>query len=81
MNAMLSRSWRILTFRGVIAVLFGVLALAWPALTLLAFAALFSAYALLTGVVLMVGSVKSNEDWWLPLMVGIRPQLTSAAWR
>jgi uncharacterized membrane protein HdeD (DUF308 family) len=74
MNDMLSGSWRMLALRGVIAILFGVLALAWPSLTLLAFAALFAAYALLTGVVLVVGSVKSrksNEDWWLPLMVGL----------
>jgi uncharacterized membrane protein HdeD (DUF308 family) len=74
MNEMLSRSWRMLALRGVITTLFGVLALTWPALTLLAFAALFAAYALLTGVVLVVGSVKSrksNEEWWLPLMVGL----------
>jgi uncharacterized membrane protein HdeD (DUF308 family) len=74
MKQMLSRSWRMLALRGVIAILFGVLALAWPDLTLLAFAALFAAYALLTGVVLVVGSIKSrkgNEDWWLPLMVGL----------
>lgn len=74
MKQMLSRSWHMLALRGVIAILFGVLALAWPDLTLLAFAALFAAYALLTGVVLVVGSIKSrkgNEDWWLPLMVGL----------
>ncbi len=74
MNEMLSRSWSMLALRGVIAILFGVLALAWPALTLLAFAVLFAAYALFTGVVLIVGSVKnrkSNEDWWLPFMVGL----------
>ncbi len=74
MNDMLSRSWRMLALRGVIAILFGVLALVWPGLTLLALAVLFAAYALLTGVVLVVGSVKSrksNEDWWLPLMVGL----------
>lgn len=74
MNDMLSRSWRMLAFRGVIAILFGVLALVWPGLTLLVLTALFAAYALLTGVVLVVGSVrsrKSNDDWWLPLMVGL----------
>jgi uncharacterized membrane protein HdeD (DUF308 family) len=74
MNEMLSRSWRMLALRGVIAILFGVLVLVWPGLTLLAFAALFAAYALLTGAVLVVSSIKSrksNDDWWLPFMVGL----------
>lgn len=74
MNEMLSRSRRMPALRAMINILFGVLALTWPAPTLLAFAAMFAAYALLTGVVLVVGSVKSrksNEDWWLPLMVGL----------
>jgi uncharacterized membrane protein HdeD (DUF308 family) len=74
MKDMLTRSWRMLALRGVIAILFGVLALGWPDLTLLALAALFAAYALLTGVVLVSGSAyirKSNEDWWLPLMIGL----------
>ncbi|MDB5762220.1 MAG: hypothetical protein JWQ21_1215 [Herminiimonas sp.] len=74
MNEMLSRSWGTLALRGVIAILFGVLALIWPDLTLLALAALFAAYALLTGAVLAVGAVKnrkSSEDWWLLLLIGL----------
>ncbi|MDB5797117.1 MAG: hypothetical protein JWP36_1019 [Paucimonas sp.] len=74
MSETLSRSWRMLAWRGGIAILFGVLALGWPGLTLLAFAALFAAYALLTGVVMIVGSAryrKSSEDWWLMLMLGL----------
>jgi uncharacterized membrane protein HdeD (DUF308 family) len=71
---MLSQSWRMLVLRGVLAILFGMLALGWPNLTLLALAALFAAYALLTGAVLVFGAVKSrkiNEDWWLLLMIGL----------
>ncbi|SMP81643.1 HdeD family acid-resistance protein [Noviherbaspirillum suwonense] len=74
MTEMLARSWRLLAMRGVITIVFGVLALTWPALTLLAFAALFAAYTLLIGAVMVVGALKgrtSNEDWWLPLMVGL----------
>jgi uncharacterized membrane protein HdeD (DUF308 family) len=74
MNEMLSRSWGTLALRGVIAILFGVLALIWPDLTLLALAALFAAYALLTGAVLAIGAVKnrkSSEDWWLLLLIGL----------
>lgn len=74
MTEMLARSWRLLAMRGVITIVFGVLALTWPALTLLAFAALFAAYTLLIGAVMVVDALKgrtSNEDWWLPLMVGL----------
>lgn len=74
MTEMLARSWRLLAMRGVITIVFGVLALTWPALTLLAFVALFAAYTLLIGAVTVVGALKgrtSNEDWWLPLMVGL----------
>lgn len=74
MNDVLARSWQMLGLRGLVAILFGALALVMPGMTLLSLVALFAAYALLTGVVLVAGSVKSrksNEDWWLPLMVGV----------
>ena len=42
----LTRNWRLLTLRGMIAVLFGLAALVWPGATLTALALLFGAYAL-----------------------------------
>src|SRR2546428_7913747 len=46
---MISRSWWMFAWRGAVAVLFGVLALVWPGLTLLWLVALFAAFALLSG--------------------------------
>jgi uncharacterized membrane protein HdeD (DUF308 family) len=74
MQELLSRSWWMLAIRGVIALLFGILALLWPGLTLLWLVALFAAYALLVGVVSVIGAVKnrqSDEEWWLILLLGL----------
>jgi len=93
MNELLSRSWWMLALLGIIAMLFAVLALVWPGLTLLALVALFAAYALLGGIVWIICAVrhrKSDDDWWLILLLGLvsigagviavlRPDITALA--
>src|SRR2546426_5142426 len=72
MEKMISRSWWMFAWRGVVAVLFGVLALVWPGLTLLWLVALFAAFALLSGGGALIAGIKnrkSDEDWWLGLLV------------
>lgn len=72
-HAML-QSWWIFAIRGVIAIAFGVAALAWPGFTLLWLVALFAAYALLVGVATVVGAVKwrdSDALWWQVLILGL----------
>ena len=74
MYELLLQSWWMLALRGAIALLFGVLALVWPGLTLLWLVALFAAYALLGGVVSIIGAVsnrQSDEAWWLILLLGL----------
>lgn len=73
MDKLLGRSWWVLALRGAIALVFGVLALVWPGLTLLWLVALFAAYALLGGGVSIVGAVKNREEdgWWLWLLLGL----------
>jgi uncharacterized membrane protein HdeD (DUF308 family) len=74
MNAILLRAWWILALRGAIAILFGVLTLWRPDMTLLALVALFAAFAILTGGVAMVGALKhraTDEDWRLILLFGL----------
>src|SRR5437016_13120850 len=71
---MISRSWWMFAWRGAVAVLFGVLALVWPGLTLLWLVALFAAFALLSGGAALIAGIKnrkSDEDWWLALLVGL----------
>jgi len=74
MHELLLRSWWMLALRGVIALLFGILTFVWPGLTLLWLVALFAAYALLGGVVSVIGAVRhrqSDEKWWLILLLGL----------
>ena len=58
MNDTLLRSWWLLALRGVIAMLFGVAAIALPAVTLVTLAVLFAAFALLAGSVWIFGAVR-----------------------
>jgi uncharacterized membrane protein HdeD (DUF308 family) len=73
-NARLEHSAWMLMLRGVIAIVFGLLALAWPGLTLLLLVGLFAAYALLGGGVSVAAAFKlrgAERKWWLPLLLGI----------
>jgi uncharacterized membrane protein HdeD (DUF308 family) len=74
MHELFLRTWWVLALRGAIALLFGVLALLWPGLTLLWLVALFAAYALLGGVASVIGAVRhrhSDEKWWLICLLGL----------
>lgn len=64
----MSRDWWIIALQGVAAIVFGVLALVLPGITLLALVFLFGAYAIVDGVLaLMRGFRRGGEDgpdWW-----------------
>lgn len=68
------RSWWVPALRGIVAILFGVLALAWPALTLLSLVGLFAAFALLAGIASVAGAIRhrhTEDDWWVALLLGL----------
>lgn len=74
MNNFYLRSWWVPALRGIFGILFGVLALMWPGLTLLTLVALFGAYALLGGIASVIGAIghrRVDDDWWLPLLLGL----------
>lgn len=62
--------WWVVLLRGILAVLFGVMALAWPGITVWALVVVFGAYAIVDGLVLVVRSVVdrrtvSGWGWWV----------------
>ena len=59
--------------RGAAALVFGVLALAWPGVTLLLLVALFAAYAFVSGVATLAGALRNRSErgWWLLLLLGL----------
>lgn len=74
MLSMLVRNWWALALRGVFAILFGVMALVWPGLTLATLILLFGAYALVDGIFAVVNGIRSygeRERWWVTLLEGI----------
>jgi uncharacterized membrane protein HdeD (DUF308 family) len=74
MNKSFSKFWWVFSLRGLVAILFGVLAITWPGLTMLALVLLFAFYAVVGGVASVIGAVmsrKNNADWWMPLLWGL----------
>ncbi len=68
------RNRGLFALRGVIAIIFGVLAFIWPGLTAIALVYLFAGYALVDGVLTIASSVRNREEndrWWLGLIEGL----------
>jgi uncharacterized membrane protein HdeD (DUF308 family) len=69
-----SRIWGGVALRGVVAILFGILALARPDVTALTLVYLFGVFAFIDGVFALVASVRLAEmggRWWPMLLVGV----------
>jgi uncharacterized membrane protein HdeD (DUF308 family) len=73
MFAVLAAQWGLLLFRGIVSVLFGISALVWPGLTLVALVALFGAYALIDGgaALILAFSARGNPGFGTFLAEGI----------
>jgi uncharacterized membrane protein HdeD (DUF308 family) len=74
MISSITRNWWAVVLRGVIAVLFGVLALAKPDITLEALIALFGFFAIIDGVFTLVGGISmigSGLPWGGPVFGGL----------
>lgn len=63
----LIHNWRLMVFRGILAILFGVLAFSWPAIAIYTLVLLFGAYALIGGIISIIVSTKHprSQRWWL----------------
>lgn len=63
-----------LILRGILAIVFGIMALAWTGLTIQVLVLWFGAYALVSGLFITVGAFQSmshHNKWWLALFEGI----------
>jgi uncharacterized membrane protein HdeD (DUF308 family)/uncharacterized membrane protein len=85
MFTQLSRNWWWLALRGIAAILFGIIALAWQGATLRSFMLLFGGFALVDGLIAMFAAltnVTGNKRWWILLhgLVSIDIALFAFIW-
>src|SRR5437879_2361542 len=70
----LARNWWALALRGAAAIVFGIVALFWPPAAVAALVAVFGAYALVDGILNLVGAVRagrSGQRWGALLFEGV----------
>jgi uncharacterized membrane protein HdeD (DUF308 family) len=60
---LLTRNWWLLALRGLVAVIFGVLAFVWPGITLLTLVYLFGWFALINGVLSFILAYKAPKGY------------------
>lgn len=69
----LAKNWWALALRGLAAIVFGILAFAWPGITIVSLVILYGAYALVDGVFSIFAAIGGGTPaprWWLAV-VGI----------
>ncbi len=82
MAQVLALHWWAWVLRGLVAVIFGLIAFFIPGATLFALTILFGAYALIDGIVSLAAAIRSarrGEHWWALLFEGIAGLCAAAA--
>jgi len=79
MSAVLAQNWWVLALRGVLGILFGLIAFVYPGATMLSLVLVFAAYALVDGIFAIVSAVRAarkHERWGLLVAEGMANILT-----
>ena len=82
----LSDHWWLFLIRGIAAILFGILAFAWPGVTLVLLVLFFGAFALVDGIASLIAAITgrgaTSPRWWLAIvgLVGIAAGLLTFFW-
>src|ERR1041384_3283136 len=67
-------NWWALFLRGIVAIIFGILAFAWPGATLLSLIFVFGAYAIVDSIFALIAGFRAPAGatrWWWLLLVGL----------
>ena len=80
MQQLISNYRTMFLFRGIVAILFGVLTLVWPRLSLAVLVLLFGLFAVISGITAVVAALRNREEhsWGLLLFEGILGILAGA---
>ncbi|WP_414542127.1 HdeD family acid-resistance protein [Nostoc sp. CCY0012] len=73
MGSRLAKNWWTVALRGIFAIIFGLIALFWPEITLTALVLVFGAFVLISGVLLAIAAFKdglNHAHSWLLLLEG-----------
>ncbi len=81
----LAQNWWLVLLRGIAGIIFGVLAFAWPGITLLTLIIFYGAYALMDGIFAIGAAIRGDAPqsrWWLILIgiLGIAAGLLTFLW-
>jgi uncharacterized membrane protein HdeD (DUF308 family) len=71
---LMTQNWWAIALRGLLAVLFGIVAFTMPGITLWALVAIFGAFALIDGIFAVIEAFRrdvSRERWWALLFEGV----------
>ncbi|MDQ3657618.1 MAG: HdeD family acid-resistance protein [Chloroflexota bacterium] len=74
MLGLISKYWWVMLLRGVFAIIFGIIAIVWPGLTLLGLIWLFGAYAIGDGAVEIWSGIQNrnrHDRWWVEVLIGL----------
>src|SRR5262245_47982365 len=82
----LAKSWWLMLLRGIVAIVFGVLAFVWPGVTLFTLVLFYGAYALVDGAFAIgeavVGPGTAGPRWWMEVVgvLGVAAGLLTFLW-
>lgn len=74
MLTFIAKNWWVFVMRGVLAALFGLMALAWPGLTLDLLILVFGLYAIIEGILAIIAAFLRRQPgnyWWLLFVEGL----------
>lgn len=74
MLGLISKYWWVMLLRGALAIVFGIVAIVWPGLTLLGLVWLFGVYAIGDGAVEIWSGIQNrnrHDRWWVEILIGL----------